>query len=254
MKPLAGRRVVITRALHQAPELAQALRRAGAEPHLLPLIEVVPPRQPELLAETAQQAAQGTFDWWVFTSRNAVDALLDRLPATPARRPAIAVVGAATARHVEERGYPVAFQATRADAVSLGEELAPEVAGASVVLPQAADARPAIAAALEAHAGRLTKVEAYRKIIPPDSADRARQLFGDGPLGWVTFTSPRIAQNFRGLFGSRWPSRRPSLLAASIGPVTSRALRRLGVAPTVEADRATVDGLVAALAAFRPQG
>src|SRR5579862_93440 len=41
-KPLAGKRVVVTRALEQSQSLVDALREAGAEPVLLPLVTFAP--------------------------------------------------------------------------------------------------------------------------------------------------------------------------------------------------------------------
>ncbi len=51
MKPLAGLRIVVTRAAHQAEELAQPLAALGAEVILLPVIGIAPPENPEPLAE-----------------------------------------------------------------------------------------------------------------------------------------------------------------------------------------------------------
>ncbi len=76
---------------------------------------------------------------------------------------------------------------------------------------------------------------AYDKRLPSEAAQRARELFAGSPLGWVTFTSPRIVRYFIELLGADWERRRPELLAASIGPVTSAELRRQGVEPTAEA-------------------
>jgi hypothetical protein len=41
--PLARRRILITRAPHQASELADRLRELGAIPILIPTIEIAPP-------------------------------------------------------------------------------------------------------------------------------------------------------------------------------------------------------------------
>src|ERR1700722_15156998 len=67
-KPLAGRRVVVTRALEQSQSLADALREAGAEPVLLPLLTIAPA---DNLAELdACLRNSGRFDWVFFTSQN----------------------------------------------------------------------------------------------------------------------------------------------------------------------------------------
>ncbi len=94
--PLAGVRVVVTRAGRQAGELAAALAAAGAAVEPLPLLEVVPPADPSPLARAVSELP--LYDWVVFTSTNAVHALLPQTP--PAGLPArlrLAAVGAATA-------------------------------------------------------------------------------------------------------------------------------------------------------------
>ena len=82
---------------------------------------------------------------------------------------------------------------------------------------------------------------------------RAAELFATPPLGWVTFTSPRIVRHFAELFGTDWERRRGELRAASIGPVTSAELRRLGVEPAAEARRPSDEEMVAAVARAEEQ-
>jgi uroporphyrinogen-III synthase len=64
--------VLVTRAPHQASALADGLRQAGAEPILIPTIQIAEPAS--YAALDAALACLGTYDWMVFTSANAVDA------------------------------------------------------------------------------------------------------------------------------------------------------------------------------------
>jgi uroporphyrinogen-III synthase len=90
-------------------------------------------------------------------------------------------------------------------------------------------------------------VTAYEKRMPAAAPGRAAALFAATPIGWVTFTSPSVVRNFAALFAGAWEERRAELLAASIGPVTSAELRRLGVEPRAEAKRPEPPALVAAV-------
>ncbi len=260
--PLAGIRVVVTRPEHQAEGLSAAFAEAGAQVEELPLLEVVPPADPapldrvaaELAVPPAAAATTGAslrFDWIVFTSANAVDALFAKLqaPLPPGTR--CAVVGPATADALRRHGVDPDRVAVRRDAEGLAAELSADLSpGAAVLVPQAADARPELAAGLTAAGAEVTTVVAYDKRLPPDAPDRAREIFGpdpSSPLGWVTFTSPRIVDHFVTLFGSTWESRRPTLRAASIGRVTTRALARQGITPAAEATRPGDSELVAAV-------
>ncbi len=71
-------RVLVTRALGQGSALADQLRALGAEPILIPAIELAPPTSYAAL-DTALTALD-TFHWLLFTSANAVEAFAQRLP------------------------------------------------------------------------------------------------------------------------------------------------------------------------------
>jgi uroporphyrinogen III methyltransferase/synthase len=243
--PLRGERVVVTRARHQSEELAAALAAAGAAVEFLPLLEVVAPDDPRPLARAAAEV--GGYDWLVFTSANAVEAFLTRLPAGLPASVRVAVVGPATARSAVERGVEPWILASQSDAEGLAAELAPHLRGDDKVLvPQADDARPALVDALRSAGVRVDAVEAYAKRLPAGAGARARELFDGREIGWVTFTSPRIVRHFAELFGSAWDERRREVRALSIGRVTTRELRRLGVETVREASRPTPQDMVAA--------
>jgi uroporphyrinogen III methyltransferase/synthase len=244
-RPLEGVRVVLTRAPHQAGPWVEVFAAAGARTELLPLLEVVP-----VAGEAVERALAEarTFDAWIFTSTNAVDALFNRLPAGPPP-PLVAAVGPATAAALEDRGVSPDLVARKRRAGGLLEELGPRLSpGARLLLPQAEDARPELAQGLRRGGHEVGAVVIYRKILPPDAGVRAGALFGADALGWVTFTSPRIVRHFAGLFGEAWGARRAGLRAASIGPVTSGELRRFGVEPAAEGKEPTPRSLVEAMA------
>lgn len=248
MNPLAGLRVVVTRSEHQADGLAASFSRAGAQTELLPLLEVVPPVDPRPLERAATELA--LYDWLVFTSANAVEAFLPLTGGALPARVRVAVVGPATAEALRAFGVEPHLEARKADAEGLVAELAPHVVRRRrVLIPQAADARPTLAEGLAAAGAEAVTIVAYDKRLPPAARERAAELFANSPLGWVTFTSPRIVRHFSGLLGADWEQRRPELLAVSIGPVTSAELRRLGVEPRAEALRPGEEEMVAAVIA-----
>jgi uroporphyrinogen-III synthase len=248
--PLAGIRVVVTRAEAQAEDLARGFTAAGARVEPLPLLAVVPPADPRPLERAASELA--LYDWLAFTSANAVEAFLPLAGGALPPRLKVAVVGEATAAVV--RCFEIEPHLTAGpDATGLGAALAPHVARQRrVLLPQAADARPTLAEALLEAGAEVVTVVAYDKRLPAEAAARAAELFAGEPLGWVTFTSPRIARHFAELLVGDWEPRRGELRAASIGPTTSAALRRLGVEPAAEAarpgDRELVTAVVEAVA------
>lgn len=254
--PLAGVRVVVTRAAHQAEATRRAFEAAGARVELLPLLEVVAPEDPEPFQRAV--ADLGSFDWVAVTSPNGARALADAVDGEWPTAVRVASVGGATSRALEARGLAVHREAELSRAEGLAAALGDEArAGERFLLPQAADARAVLAERLAAEGGWVTAVHAYAKRTPPDTRSRADDLFrGARHLGWVTFTSPSTAHTFADIWGDDWPSRRRDLLALSIGPVTSQALQTLGVLPAAEAaepgDEGMVEAMIGALADRNP--
>lgn len=244
--PLADLRVVVTRGAHQAAGLAAALAEAGARPELLPLLEIVPPRDRRALERAASELP--LYDWLVLTSANAVEAFFALAGGPLPGRIQVAAVGPATARALRDAGVDTSLIAAAARAEGLVAALAPRLGRQQrVLLPQAADAGPELAAGLTAAGAEVVAVAAYEKRLPASAPAIAERLFRGDRIGWVTFASGSAARNFASLFGDRWPRRRSELRAASIGPVTSGALRALGVEPAAEAAQPSDPELVRAI-------
>ena len=70
---LAGKRVLVTRAAHQAGKLSDGLRALGAEPVEVPVLEIQPPASFESLDRALR--ALGSYDRLIMTSANTVQAL-----------------------------------------------------------------------------------------------------------------------------------------------------------------------------------
>lgn len=249
MLALAHRRILVTRARGQASALAEQLRALGAETILLPTIELAPPAS--YCALDAAITTLGSYDWLLFTSANAVLAFAaraERLRLSPdARR--IAVIGPATARAVHEAlGRTVDLMPPRFVAESFAEALMPHAAGATMLLVRAAVARDTLPDALRAAGAELAVAEAYRTRIPDESMVQVGGLFEAAPPDAITFTSASTAENLGALLQAAALTIPPGTVLASIGPITSQALRDLGLRPNVEAAAATIPSLVEALA------
>jgi uroporphyrinogen-III synthase len=247
--PLAGRRVLITRAPHQASELAERLRQLGAETILIPTIEIVPPASFAALDEALKRLA--SFDWLVLTSANAVRALRERadelgVSATPRR---IAVVGPATARAVEEIGWRVDAMAAVYTAEALAETLLPEARGRRMLLVLAEGAPQVLENALTSGGAEVVVAAAYANRIPSGSLVAMKQLFADGATipDAVTFTSASTAGHLVALLEAAGLTLPESVARISIGPITSLALGRLRLAAHAEAAEPTIDALVDAV-------
>ena len=109
--PLAGKRILITRARHQAGRLAEALETQGAEVLRLPTIEIVPPETYAHL-DAVLEVISG-FHWLIVTSANGVAALANRMRfleihTDRLKHLHVAAIGPATAVAVSRLGLKVA--------------------------------------------------------------------------------------------------------------------------------------------------
>jgi uroporphyrinogen-III synthase len=124
--PLAGRRILVTRAAHQAGKLSHALRVLGAEPVEVPVLEIRPPASYAPLDRALSQL--GSYNWLVLTSANSVRALNERAAAigaclaTPSSLK-VAAIGEATAAAARDAGFPVTVVPESYVAESLVEEI-----------------------------------------------------------------------------------------------------------------------------------
>lgn len=249
-RPLEGIRVVVTRpAGAGADRFVDAFEGAGARVERLPVLEVVPPPDIRPLARAAAELP--LYDWLAFTSAHGARALLDACDGALPGRLRLAAVGTATADALRDAGHQPHLVAETPRAEGLAEELAPRVGRGRVLLPLATDARPLLADRLRQAGADVMVVPAYAKRLPAEALATARRLFSTEPLGWVTFTSPSTFHRFTEALGRLWPTRRDELLAASIGPVTSDALRQGGVTPACEAAEPNAEALVEAVVGRR---
>lgn len=247
--PLAEKRMVVTRPQRQSASLADALRRLGAQVIEAPAIVIAPPADPRPLDEAIARIER--YDWVVFTSANGVEAFFERLwetrPEASMTSLRFAAIGPRTAESLSERGHQAEVVPSRfvAEEVFHALEKRTLVRDQRFLLPRADIAREALPDLLRRSGALVDVVVAYRTLPATEDVRRASELVRRSEVDLVTFTS---ASTVRSFFAGLDPSLRGRVAAASIGPVTSRALRELGVEPAVEAETYTVQGLVEAIA------
>lgn len=236
-RPLAGRRIVVTRAAEQAGDLADRLEDLGACPILLPTIRIEDTEGP--LGDL-----EG-YDWLIFTSPNAPPRFMERLLASgrDARclRARIACIGPSTARalaacHLRTDLLPEEYVAEGL----LRAFEAHQMEGRRVLLARAEEARDVLPEGLRARGARVDIVPIYRT-VPRQAleADLSR-------VDLVTLTASSVARSFHALTKDRLPPASTPILA--IGPITARTARELGYPEVHTAAEYTVEGLLEAAA------
>jgi uroporphyrinogen III methyltransferase/synthase len=241
---LRGQRIVVTRAKHQAEELAGPLRELGADPILLPLIGIAPPDDKTALLNAAQHADD--YDWIIFTSANAIAAFVAELPDPEGWfRPRIATIGQATREIAEDYGFKVELTPDTYIAEALAEAFrAYPLDGKRVLIPSAALTRDVVPNELRKRGAEVDVVQAYQNVIPHEAPQQAQQIFQDPLPDWVTFASSSAVDHLVALVTLDILHQ---IKLASIGPATSACVQGHGLTVTSEALKHTIPGLIEAM-------
>jgi uroporphyrinogen III methyltransferase/synthase len=247
-RPLAGWRVVVTRAASSSAPLVALLERAGASVVELPVVEI---RDPEDGGAALRAAADrlAVYDWVVVTSANGAERLLGLIrDARSLGRARVAAVGPATADAVRRAGIVPDLVPDRFVAEGLVDafralDVRESGRPGRVLLAQAAAARPVVADGLAALGWDVDAVVAYQTArATPGHAALDEVARADA----VVFTSTSTVEGFLEVVDRE----RVPPVVASIGPVTTAAAESAGIRVSVEAENHTVAGVVDALSAF----
>jgi len=251
-KPLAGKRIVITRARKQAETVARSIEELGGEVIDFPTIEICPP---ESFAEfDAALDKLSLYDWVIFTSVNSVEPFLERLKLRGKTAEALSAhkvgaIGAETAKRLEAARIRASLVPERYQAEGILDAISPEeICGKRVLIPRAAEAREILPATLRKWGAVVDVVVAYRTELPRLDVRPLSDLLVERKVDVITFTSSSTVRNFVRLFGGRKLGEiaRGSTIAC-IGPITAATVEELGGRADIVADQFTVKDMLRAI-------
>ncbi len=246
-RALFGKRIVVTRTRERAGVLSEQLGEAGADVVELPTIKIENPVDKKSFARMVADCH--TYEWLIFTSPNGVEKFFRAFYATyqDARSLGgcrIAAIGPSTAAKIKEYRFTVDLLPEKFVAEGLvAEFLKQSVENQTMLWVKAEETREVIYEELLKAGAIIDQCVAYRTVPetadPTGAAERLREEGAD----MVTFTSASTVENFFKM-DIPWAA---GCVAASIGPVTSKALRAAGVKEIVEAEKSDIPGLVEAV-------
>jgi uroporphyrinogen III methyltransferase/synthase len=240
--------------------LVRELEARGAKAVLSPMVAFHPPYDFAPLDKALRELR--IFDWLLFTSANAVRALVDRsqsleldvMKSFAALR--IAAVGPVTAEAARKAGLHVSRVAAKHQGMAIADEFSAELAQKRILLPRSNLASSELPDALRRLGAQVTEVIAYRTFAGDPEGEGQSQFFS-GHLEAVLFFSPSAVRNFL-----NWDAGKGGLVLRSIsdssrktavvaiGPVTAVALRDAGLRNIVQAADTTVASVIEALETF----
>jgi uroporphyrinogen III methyltransferase/synthase len=255
-RPLHGQVIAVTRMRDQSEGLSGQLAALGAEVIEAPTIELG--ALEDYGAVDAALRRLPEYQWLVVTSANGVDAVFARLARLGLDARAlggleVAAVGSATAARFGEHGIRPDLVPSEAVGEALAESLiSRSVRGRRVLMLRAEVARRTINQALQGAGAIVDDLAIYRTVCPRELPEVFLSRLERNEIDWITLTSPSSFNNLLTLLGPDRAGCLYNVKLASIGPVTTQAIRDRGYLESVEADPHDAGGLVAALC--RPSG
>jgi uroporphyrinogen III methyltransferase/synthase len=253
-RPLAGKRIVVTRARAQAHDLVEQIEAAGGEVFEFPTIEIQPPEN--FVAFDAAMGRIENYDWLIFTSVNAVAPFLSRLHHAGKTRDSllglkIGAIGPETAKALASAGIKVDLVPERYQAEGILDAVAPDaMKGKRVLIPRAAEAREILPDRLRDWGAVVDVVIAYRTAVSAIDVKPLVELIRQGAIDVITFTSSSTVNNFMRLLGcENMAEISGGCAVACIGPITAQTVIRVGGRADIVASEFTTAGLMRAIIA-----
>ncbi len=256
-RPLFGLRIGITRPVAQADAPIQRCLELGADPVVMPVIEIRPPDNWHAVDQAIARLSE--FNWLIFTSANGVAAFLQRMweLGLDTRRMAgmqVAAIGESTAEALAEWKLRADVVPNSYRAEELAAALAPCVAGCRILWARANRGRDVLARELTAAGADLQEVVVYRNIDAQTLPDAAMQAIEEGQLDWIGLSSPSIARNLARLLPARLrPVLGDRIRLCAISPVTADAAEEVGLPVHAVASDFTWNGIFDAIVAATSQ-
>ena len=250
---LSGRRIAVTRAREQSPELAAKLSALGAEVVELPLITISKEIDLHVLADALTEL--GGYDWIVFTSANGVRYFLeefyrvfDDVRSLGLLR--FAAIGDTTAAAIREHHLKIECQPKVATAADLAAALIAtgSLDSAKLLVITGNQNRDDLVINLEAAGAIVDRLQVYKTEQTDLAADPAAADFRAHGADAILFASSSAVQSFvdqAAALKLTKDAKRP--LAGSIGPQTSETMKKVGMPIDFIAKMPSLDALVEAL-------
>jgi uroporphyrinogen III methyltransferase / synthase len=254
-RPLSGKRILITRAGHQAAEFRRRLTALGAEVIAFPTIEIRDPSSWEGLDRAIRSIDD--YQWLIFTSVNGVQKFFSRYrqlgrDLRDLKGLRLAAIGSATEKSLAEWGLNVEVLPDEFKAEGLLQSLKGKVLkGSRIMIPRAKVARDVLPIELAKQGAHVDVVEAYETAPPREGRQRLDLVLDGRQLDMIVFTSSSTVTNMVDMLkpGSLRETFKHTAVAA-IGPITKQTAESQGLEVQVQPSQYTIPALVEAIVSF----
>lgn len=242
---LSGKRVVLTRALHQNNKFIELLKQHGAIPIPFPTIEIHPIEDTTLIDKAIQSIT--TFDYLIFTSANAVEIFLERFKTLTGsfvlpNKLKIIAVGKSTASVLSTYG----INNTKVPEEFMSSEipnLITDIKGSKILIPCSELSKDDLELKLKQKGAEVHFIKIYENITP-EIIDISVL---NNHLDYLTFTSPSTVDGWLNIIKKYKIKLSNNYAVVAIGNVTADAAKQAGIKVDITAKEHTVEGMIDAI-------
>ncbi len=249
-RPLFGKRVLVTRARHQASALSRLLSEHGAQPVELPAIDIQAMPDTDELNRAISNLEH--YHWVIFTSVNGVNAFFQQLShlKMDARIPEglkVGAIGPATAEALKMMGVIPDYlpEVYTGQGIIAGLE-SRDIVGQRFLLTRADIADKELTEGIIRLGAEVDEIAVYKTVPAVAAISQAKEMLLSGEIDIITFASSSTVSNLMAVFDGE-QSALNSAKVACIGPKTADTAARAGLRVDIVAGEHTIPGLVTAI-------
>ena len=250
LKPLFGRKILITRPKALAGIFSAKLKALGAQTCIYPMIEVV--KEKKLDRQGLIRGIRQS-DWVIFTSRSAVDICFSEmekrnLDARVFARSKIAVLGRETYAGLRSRGLTADIIPEKFFMESLVKEFKKiDIYKKRVFIPHSRQGRNLLVEELRKQGAIIEEMFIYSVCRPKQTnAGTLKKLIRSQAFDFITFTSSSCVHQFMKFLRKEKKLLNKQVFAC-IGPITAKTLKSYGFKAEIVSKVFTIEGLINAL-------
>ncbi len=250
-KPLFGLRIGITRPMEQAEPQIQRAIQLGADPALMPLLEIREPEETTQLDAVVNEIS--SYEWILFTSANAVHGLFRHLfkcgkDLRVLGNCQLACIGSATSIALEQYHLKPDLVPSTYRSEDLARELIKLQPTGPLLWPCANRGRDVLEKEFHAANIELHQVVVYEHHDVQELSSQNLHWLKNAEVDWVGLSSSAIARAFARLLPAESHDHLgKKLKLAAISPLTAQAAQEAGLPVQVVAEETTWEGIFQAI-------
>jgi len=232
MTSLNGKRILITRALHQSFEMAEKITKLDGVPITIPVQKIQ--KASAFSDQTTVNKLVSEAEWVIFTSANAVDYFVQNITKeckNELYKKQIAVVGEKTKKKVQEYGFSVTFMPEKYTGQSLASELGKLLKSrTNLLFVKGSLASDRVHSILSQLGHSVKELTVYETVPNRESRQQLMEILRTNGVDILTFLNPYSLEQFYELVENQIDLKKLNeYKIACIGEVTVEKAKQLGL-------------------------